>query len=686
MHLFFVVLGGILSGQSQSANPSSQQVVFGKGVTIDPTKRLPAFDNGPSLAYEARDVQGNVHVAIIAESAMIPRLGQISTYDLLVDASLIRLVAHGVCDWTPVMQERYVFLYRCACNSSLLNEQGFLKPQWRYNDVMINFVRPMVGALNDMKERGFFHGSIRPDNIYFSSTNSGQPVILGDALSVQPSSTQPVLFEPYERAMAQPMARGLGTSADDIYAFGVTLVTLLRSQNALEGLSDEQIIRRKLDNGSYFAIIGRERFNANVLTLLRGVLHDDPATRWGMPEILSWVDGGRVNAPQPISRKKAARPINFMGEKYIYASALAFDLHKNPKEAAELVESEQLQQWIEKSLSDKEMLGHYMDAVDRISKNGRNDLDYLVSNLRMALAPKFSLFYKDLCFTINGLGGILAHNIYLKKDISTIKSILSSGVCVSALSFIELPQGIALNIIKKFDTCRNSLRQSRLGFGIEHCVHVLSEDAFCMSPNLKNMIVYGKKGLLSAFEKLSSKPGQTAYFFDQYSLGMLAVQDSSALEAGLYDLNGPEKEKKLLGSLKCLAALHRRSGSGQYPAIASVFMAQADVFYNMYHNRLLRKKIETALIAAAKKGDLSLMEDAACDYAVIEHDQAGFKRAKGEYATLMSEKNNLLRAMERKNTFGTTKGHEVAAIVSWVISSILMVMMVLLFFSGGTIF
>lgn len=675
-----------MSDQTQGANVLSQPVVFGKGVTINPAKRLSAFDNGPSLAYEAKDTQGNIHVAIVAEPSMIPRLGQISTYDLLVDVSLMRLVAHGICAWTPVGQERYVFLYRCTCNSSLLNERGFLKPQWRYNDILTNFIRPMVGALNDMKERGFYHGSIRPDNIYYSTANPGQTVVLGDALSVQPSSTQTVLYEPYERAMAHPMARGVGASADDIYAFGVTLAALLRTQDALEGLTDEEIIKRKLDNGSYFAIIGRERFNANVLTLLRGILHDDPKTRWGMPEILSWVDGGRVNAPQPISRKKAARPIHFLGEKYIYASALAFELHKNPKEAGELVESEQLAQWIEKSLADKEMAESYAEAVERIAKNGRNDLDYLVSNMRMALAPQFPLYYKDLCFTVNGLGGILAQNMYLKKDVSTIKAILLSGICVTALSFVELPQGIALNIIKKFDTCRNSLRQTRLGYGIEHCLHVLCEDAFCLSPTLKNMIVHGKKGMLNAFEKLSSKPGQTAFFLDQFSLGMLAVQDPSALDAGLYDLGCPEKEKKLLGNLKCLAALHRRSGGGQYPAIASVFMEQVDYLYNMYHNRALRKKIEAATVAAAKIGDLSTMEDALCDYAVIEHDQAGFKRAKAEFAGLISERSALLRGMERKHSFGTNKGHDVAAVVAWLVSSVLMVMMVLLFFSGGSIF
>lgn len=678
-----------MSKESKIAEtPSSASIVqFAKGVTIDASKRLPAFDNGSSLAYQAKDSQGNVHIAIIADPAMIPRLGQTSSYDTLLDLTLMRLVAHGVCDWTPLGEERYVFLYRCACNAHLLNEQGLLKPQWRYNEVMTNVIRPMVGALNEMSERNFFHGSIRPDNIYYSTTNPSQAVILGDALSVQPSSTQPVLYEPIERAMAMPIARGLGTNADDIYAFGVTLAVILRSYNPLEGLSDEQIVKRKIENGSYFAIIGRERFNANVLTLLRGVLHDDPRTRWGMPEILSWVDGGRVNAPAPISRKKAARALTFMGEKHIYATSLAYELHKNPKEAAELVESDQLQQWIEKSLADKEMASAYLEAVDRIAKNGRNDVDFLVTNIRMALAPMFSVRYKDLCFTVNGVGGLLAHHMYLKKDISAIKAVISSNICITALSTMELPQGVALNVIKKFDVCRNSLRQNRLGYGVEHCVHVLCEDAFCMSPTLKGMIVYGKRGMLNAFEKLSRKnPDQSAFFFDQYSLGMLAVHDSTALEYGLYELNGEEKEKKLLGNLKCMAALHRRSGGGEYHALAAVFMKYVETLYKIYHNRILRKKIEDAVVAASKKGDLSLMEDALCDYAVIDHDMAGFKRARAEYAALEKEKNDLRTGMDRRQTFGTNKGHDVAATVAWLVSSILMVMMVMVFFAGGTIF
>lgn len=673
--------------QKESKNsPPGSIVNFAKGVTINSAKPLPAFNNGSSLAYEARDSQGNSLVAIVSDPKMIPRLGHIAGYDLLMDLSLMRLVAHGVCDWTPINEERYVFLYRTACNSSLLNEQKRLKPQWRHNDVMANFVRPMIGALTDMKERNFFHGSIRASNIFYSTANTSQAVILGDALSVQPSSTQSAMYEPIERAMADPIARGVGSSADDIYAFGVSLVAILRTNNALEGLSDEDIIRRKLEHGSYFAIIGRERFNASILTLLRGVLHDDPNTRWGIPEIQSWVDGGRVNAPPPISRKKAARAINFMGERHIFASSLALELHKNPKELSDLVESDQLQQWIEKSLSDKELLNDYLEAVERVAKHGRNDLDFLVTNVRMALAPKFALYYRDLCFTIDGIGGALAQGMYLKKDISTIKAILSANICVSGASLKELPQGMAITVIKKFDVCRNSMRQTRLGYGIEHCLHVLCEDAFCMSPNLKGMIVFGKRGILNAFEKLSSRPNQTAFFLDQYILGMMAVQDSTALENGLFELNAPEKEKKLLGNLKCLASLHRRSGGGEYPKIANVFMGQIDVLYTIYHNRLLRKKIQDAVTVAAKKGDLGGMEDVLCDYAVIEHDHANFRRVKAEYHALVNEKAALMRGMERRHSFGTNKGHDIAAIVAWLVSGALMVMMVMVFFAGGTIF
>lgn len=662
-------------------------VPFIKGIMIDPSRRMPVFDNGPSKAYQAKDVQGNALVAMVSEPSYIPRFNQANLYDQLLEKTFMRLAGHGVCDWTPSGAQRYVFLYRCACDAALVGDDGMMRPQWRQNDIMENFVHPMIRALSEMKDKNFFHGSIRPDNVYYISGKPGDPVVLGDPLSVQPSSTQPVLLEPIDRALADPIARGTGTNADDIYAFGITLVMLLRSYDAMQGLTDEEIIKRKIEHGSYVSVIGRERFSAHILALLRGVLHDQADKRWGIEELVSWSEGGRVNAPQPISRKKAARPLSFMNERYVYAQMLALDLHKSPKEAVELVHSGQMAQWIEKSLSDKEMLLHYEESVERANKNAPGNDYFLMSSIRMALAPGFPVFYKDFCFMPDGVGNAMAQAAYLKRDMSLFKEIISLGFCPIALAYTSLPQGIILSKIKKFDACRTALRQSKIGIGFERCIYLLCDDAFCMSPRLEKYFVTGRRELLAAFEDMASKGGQTAFFLDPHSIAMVGILDDSAAERALYDLNSPEKSRKLLGNLICLATLQRHiPGSETYPAIAGLFMEQIKLLNTIFHNMRLRKLNEENMKVAAKNGDLVAMEALFTNTLLLQRDHAGFHNAKIEHKNLVREKAEIERKMQNKATLGVSRGHDVAAFVSWMIAGIVTLMFVLVFFSGSSVF
>jgi hypothetical protein len=168
------------------------------------------------------------------------------------------------------------------------------------------------------------------DRTIFSTAASRvvEKVILGDLIATPPSFAQPALFEPIERAQCAPLGRGLGTFEDDLYSLGVTLTVLLRTRDPMEGLSDEGIIREKVEQGSYAALTGRERFTGAILELLRGLLYDDRAQRWTLDDVVSWLDGQRLSPKQSSKKLKAARQIQFHGERYNRPSLLAADLEK----------------------------------------------------------------------------------------------------------------------------------------------------------------------------------------------------------------------------------------------------------------------------------------------------------------------------------------------------------------------
>ena len=83
-------------------------------------------------------------------------------------------------------------------------------------------------------------------------------IVLGPNVTSPPGYDQQPIFEPLDRAMAQPNGRGLGNSSDDIYALGINIILAFLGYNPVAKISDEDLIKHRLENGSYNAICGRK--------------------------------------------------------------------------------------------------------------------------------------------------------------------------------------------------------------------------------------------------------------------------------------------------------------------------------------------------------------------------------------------------------------------------------------------
>ena len=101
------------------------------------------------------------------------------------------------------------------------------------------------------------HRGIRIDNVFQS--RPGQPVVLGSAWAAPATVGQPALFEPPYSAMCLPAGRGEGSIADDVYSLSVLLLCLGLDHAPLAHLDDAAVVRRKLEVGSYAALLGDQR-------------------------------------------------------------------------------------------------------------------------------------------------------------------------------------------------------------------------------------------------------------------------------------------------------------------------------------------------------------------------------------------------------------------------------------------
>ncbi len=670
-----------------NSNIDASHIKFGKTVYINPKARLPQFDNGTSLAYQAYDCEDKAakFIAIVAGVENIPRWNSVAPYAGLADTSFMRLLGSGIVNWSLDNKQKYVFMYSGGLGRCLVEKGGFAEHHWRHPDIVEYFIQPMARMFREMSDKSFAHGSIRPSNIYYSGIDANSPIILGDGLSAHANSTQEVLFFPPSKALASPMGRGNGSLKDDIYAFGVSLVLFLRKSDHLSGISDDDIIRRKMEIGSYATLIGNERFPASFLDLLKGVLHDCPYRRWGLDEIFSWLDGTRLTPEPLIKKKKANRTLDFFGKKYLYAEFLALDLHKNLNELATIIENGTLGKWIERSIGDAAMTERYVKALERASGAGDNK-DYLALQIAIALNPSLPVHYKGKCFTYDGLGAMMVQTMCEGGDMGYYKDVLNLNLPDLSLVGAGLPQNEIIANLKQLDACRSALRVNNMGYGVERCMYILCDSAACLSPKLEKYFINNDNSVIMAFEDLCKRGGQIALMLDQHLAAFYYARSPNIMGSISYDLNAPEKDNKIAANLRFMAALQENARIDSVPAIARVFLESLSGVYKAFNNKKMREVVKAGVEEAAKDGDLPAMAALLEDKTSLARDKKAFQIASAEYRMLDDEYNQYNIRLANKKTYGVASGHDAAAVVSWLAATIITVIVVLAFISGNRIF
>jgi hypothetical protein len=666
------------------------QAILNDEIEILPDKNLPHLDRGPVKAYAARskgDSGGFPYFALVCEPYLVPRIKQAPQVAGIISPGLARLIASGVCYWPPAQSERYVFIYENSLGNPLL-KPGVSGMGWKAEHVLQIVIKPMVNVMLDLRDMDIFHGSINPMNMFDGGASVVERVIFGDCLATPPGYTQPVVYETIERGMADPILRGRGTPGDDLYSFGVSLATILRHKDPMEGLSDEEIIKTKMDIGSYAALTGKERFTGAILELLRGLLFDDEAQRWTLDEVLSWLDGQRLSPKQPGRKIKAARPLNFINEKYFQPQLLAMDLPKNQAEAVQLVETDTLNQWLERSLEDKHATARLEQAVATALENGRGPgyWDRLTARTSIALDPSAPIRFKGLCVSPEGFAAGMAEAMIRKKDPQAFVDIINQQLVAFWATIQTDGSADVVSLLSRFDSSRAFLRQPTLGYGIERCLYFLCQEAPCISETLKGYYVRSPEDIVYALEEIAKKPNRPHLFIDRHIAAFLSVKDRRVIDPFLTELNAPEFHKRILGNLKVIASLQKRSKMDGLPGVAAWAMDIVSPIYERYHDRDLREKLKARVSKIADSGDLSRIAGLLDDPVSRQDDTQGFKNAMRQYTQLRNELGTLDHDLSRPDTYGRSEGQQYASMASAVIAMIIIIAVIFIHFSHHSVF
>jgi hypothetical protein len=210
-------------------------------------------------------------------------------------------------------------------------------------------LRPAALALRQLAARGLTHRAIRPDNVF--QAGPGQPAVLGAAWADPPAARQPAMYEPPYVAFCPPSARGEGSIADDVYALGVLLLGLATGRVPLAGHDAAAIVRRKLELGSYAALVGEDRPPPLLADLLRGMLAEDPEHR-PPPALLADPMAARARRVAARPPRHAQHPLRIGAIAAGGARALAHAIAVAPQAGLRALRSGAVDLWLRRELGD----------------------------------------------------------------------------------------------------------------------------------------------------------------------------------------------------------------------------------------------------------------------------------------------------------------------------------------------
>ncbi len=661
-------------------------VILKGEIEIYPSARMPHLDQGPIKAYAAKSRTRERAFAYVCERNLVPQIYNSSMYYGLSSPSLAHLIGAGVVEWTPLKQQRYVFVYEDKLGKPIANSTNAMGMGLKNDLVMNTIVRNIVPTLKDMRDADFVHGNIRVTNLYDGGSAGLDRVMLGECLSTPCGFLQPAVYETVERASCDPLGRGPAGYEDDMYAFGVTLAILLRESDPMAGFSNDEIIAEKIEQGTYAAITGKERITGSLLECLRGLLNDDWRQRWTIDDLVTWMEGRRVHSKQSTNlRLKASRPLEFAQEKYLRPHILALDLPKHPKETARLTEGHDLTQWLTRSLQDKPTEERIDKAITEAQSAGTTGFypERLACYIALALSPSMPLMYRGVKFMPSAFGALMADAAQQKRDLNPFVEIINNQMALYWIGVQESGSADSNEVAMKFDTCRAFLRQPIVGYGIERCLYFLSPECQCMSEKLKDHYVRTAEDLLNAYETMAAKGVNPQDFFDRHIIAFLSVRDRQVIDPYIPDLNSDEKHRQILATVRVLAAIQKRSQMPAVPAVTKWLVDRFEPMVERFHDRDARTRLRAQLEKLGSKGDISKLSGLFDNPQIFQDDFNAFRNAMKAFAGLRAEHSSLSNKLDNDKAFGAGTGRQFAAIVSGGLASIGMVIYMVLKFSGG---
>ncbi len=641
--------------QETNSEPEKNIFLVKERFEIDFNSPLPQFDTNGAIAFKAQDKTSPQRelFALICNNDYPPRLSILSYLKSIEHPSLLKLVDYGVVDFPKTKTQNMALIYNQPKGPKVSDfhpENAFTKADF---DKFKSNLLSLISATETLKQYNITHRAIRPDNLFYNDS-SCREIVIGDCAASFPSLYQPNEYETIENLLALPQGRGNGNPPDDIYAIGVTMLSIVLQKNIQQDLSTPELLRIKLKKGSYQALTNGEKIPSQYVTCLKGMLLDAEESRWSYIQINNFLEGkgGTINE----TSERSVRSLTINGEKLYSAKTIAIALLSTPDEALEIIRNGKLLDWIKNGMGNEKLHTKIAKLIQQHTEN--HDINFnLISQICILLDHTLPIKMGNIYLFPDGLPKAIFYHLKNGLSLTDFYSLLSEDLIKSW--YQEQPTLRAPSNSNEFKIYIN---RKDFGYGIDRIMYDFDEDLPCTSSLTNGDFINTPSRLIRSLNK-NYPQFKDRIPYDKNIIAYLRCKMGPKIDGILTDLNSKQENMQNSAIIRLYANIQNKHGPVHVYNLTQWLLNIAKTIIWTYHNLKYQKYLEHELIKTSKSGKIIDL------YEVLENENAR-QKDKTEYTKALKEI-NLLTSEKNRIISGSIKLDEESKELAWRFAGVL---------------
>lgn len=653
---------------AQASGTTERIAICGNRYEVLAGTPLPDHDHAAAKAYVALAARGGGSVM-----ALVLRPGQLARQDIMGNCGVInsplafKFIDTDVAYWPEFRRYVPIILYEKPAGPRLMARIEEERPPINGEVPFRTMVQSLCDALRETYLAGVNHGRINPTNLY--ARDSSGTLQLGDCLAGLPGLHQPYAFETIERMMANPAGRGPVSSSEDIYAMGVSLLTLMLGKLPVAQMDIDTMLQHKIEKGSLMTLLGGMRLPSAYSELMRGLIADDPKQRWNLDDIGHWLGGRRLGSKPSGQIKKAQRNFDFGGKPFSNPRLLAHAMTKQPDLGARIVEDGSLDRWLRRSIGDEDRAELVSAAAVSASAQQRGGTlqERVVTRVTMAIDPAAPVRFREAAAFPGGVGGQLSQMLIAGQPPKSIADIISAQFILSWINSQTDLGGETTSLTQTFEAQRMLLERNQYGFGIERVAYELNPSLPCLSSLVESYHPLTLKAVATAIEEVAANTtdDDKREPMDRH-IAAFVLNRNRRMNDRLFSMLAPNSDagQRAVAILHVLAELQKKFHPEDMPATTEWMGRLLLPSIERFNNRPLRERVLRDLKRLSRKGRLDELLLLVDDSATMRRDGEAFDAAAREYALWEIRSRDLSSNNAAKAKALLNQGRQVTAFLS----------------------